>query len=71
MIESDENMWSDVDSDLSLDVEFAFRAVKEKNGISVGSECMECGSVICHDCMVDWTITTIESFHVPDLQMVQ
>ena len=27
---------------------------------------MQCGVVICHDCLVDWAVTTVKGIHVPE-----
>ena len=49
-------------SDVSMSEEELYtepKRLKGKEGISVGSECVQCGVVICHDCLVDWSVTTI------------
>ena len=53
-----DGLWSDIDSELSLDTRIAIRAVYEKQ-IPVGSECLECYSVMCNECMADWALATI------------
>ena len=58
-IESDNDLWSDMsmsDDDNSYREQKTYR---DKKGISVASECLDCGAVICHECLIDWTITTI------------
>ena len=42
------------------------KKLQSKQGVSVGSECVQCGVVICHDCLVDWTVTTVKGIHVPE-----
>ena len=34
--------------------------------ISVANQCLSCGNILCHDCLVDWAVATINNLHVPD-----
>ena len=60
VIESDNDLWSDVSMSDGDENYRQQKTYKDKKGISVGSECLDCGAIICHECLIDWTITTIE-----------
>ena len=34
--------------------------------LSVGLQCLLCTNILCHDCLVDWAVTTVSALHVPD-----
>ena len=53
--EIDSEPYSDVSSE-----ENSYKDYGNAKGMSVGSECIDCDNVICHECLIDWAITTIE-----------
>ena len=34
--------------------------------LGVGFQCLKCTSIMCHDCLVDWAVVTIDALHVPE-----
>ena len=62
--------WSDM-SESEEEFYTEQKKLRSKKGISVGSECVQCGVVICHDCLVDWTVTTVNQIHVPETEEAQ
>lgn len=39
---------------------------KDGEKMEVAHQCLTCLSIMCHDCLMDWAVTTIQSLHVPD-----
>ena len=53
-------------TDLAKDRKFQRNEDDHEEKLSVAHQCNKCLTILCHDCLTDWTVETVQNLHVPE-----